>query len=255
MQTIETINREFYNSLYKRHRIIQLIYPFISYDQQSKSKENFKQVRSWLKQASRDAKKLKILDYGFGHGSFLMRIPTTHELFGCELSQKAVNNFPNVAGILGKTVTTFTPDQLDEIIEDRQFDLICLSHVLEHMQDDRELLQKLVSRLSMEGKVLVNLPINEVWDDPKHMRKYTADSVLHLFHECGLHVEHVRQTTRLISFLMIRERVRKPGVVEKLVLKGLRLFLAVMPQRLNELLDALLPQKYPHQNIIIVGRK
>ena len=43
----------------------------------------------------------------------------------------------------------------------------------------------------MEGKVLVNLPINEVWDDPKHMRKYTADSVFHLFNECGLHVEHV----------------------------------------------------------------
>ena len=59
MQTIETIKREFHNALYKRNRIIQLIYAYISYDQQSKSKENFKQVRSWLKQASRKGKKLK----------------------------------------------------------------------------------------------------------------------------------------------------------------------------------------------------
>jgi 2-polyprenyl-3-methyl-5-hydroxy-6-metoxy-1,4-benzoquinol methylase len=47
---------------------------------------------------------------------------------------------------------------LSEVFSDRQFDLIILSHVLEHVTNPSEMLQQCVSRLSAGGKIWIEVP-------------------------------------------------------------------------------------------------
>ena len=101
-KNIEGVNKDFYNKLYKkRNPLIQLIYSFISYDQQSKSKYNYKKIKYVLDQY-KHTDDFRFLDYGFGHGSLLLKIPKKKSLFGCDISFEAVDNFPHVAKLLGK---------------------------------------------------------------------------------------------------------------------------------------------------------
>jgi len=250
---IEIVNKDFYNKLYKkRNLLIQLIYPFISHDQQSKSKHNYQKIKSILKESS-DVNSFNILDYGFGHGSLLLKIPKKDGLFGCDISFEAVSNFPKVAKLLGKNVKTFTPEQLNQ--QKIKFNLISLSHVLEHIKDDKLLLRKLYDMLEAGGYILINVPVNEVWDDPKHVNRYTSDSLQNLLKSIGFTVRSVELKNRLSAFLHTNERIKKASIVKILLFRVFRFYLALMPLRFLEFIDSIIKDKYELQHLIIVAQK
>lgn len=250
---VESVNIDFYNKLYKRKNIfLQLIHPFISYDQQSKSKPNYKIIRSLFCNL-KNTDEFNFLDYGFGHGSLLLKIPRKNGLFGCDISDEAVVNFPRVAKLLGKNVVTFTPDQLHSV--HAKFNLISSSHVLEHVDDDLTLLNKFYDLLVAKGSVLINVPINEVWEDPKHIRKYTSSSMRELLTKAGFTVVSLQEKNRLSAFLLFNERVKKGNVFSKLFFRTLRLFLALIPLKILESFDFLLSEKYKFQHLIVLAQK
>ena len=250
---VESINVNFYDTLYKKRNVFfQLIYPFLSFDQQSKANPNYQTIKFLFKNRT-DNKSFNFLDYGFGHGSLLLKIPQKNGLFGCDISTEAVRNFPRVAKLLGKQVNTFTPPQLSS--QETKFDIISLSHVLEHVEDDLFLLKELAGFLAPNGYVLINVPINEVWEDPKHIRKYTSLSLQNLLKNAGLTVHSIVEKDKWSAFLLINEKVEKGNIIKKIFFRSLRLLLVLLPESLFKILENMLDDKFKHQQLIVLASK
>lgn len=252
---IEVANREFYDRLYrKKSRFSQLLLPRISFDQQSKSKRNYLLLLPHLRKVVRRAP--KILDYGFGHGSFLLKLPPACEAYGCDISPEAVLGLESVARMQGRRMNLSTVDGFETATCGIEFDFIICSHVLEHVPDDSALLGMFASRLASGGRIIVNLPINEVWRDPKHVRDYDRASIERLLGTCGLAAEEWWICDRWTALLLTYEQARRSGLPLRLALRLLRALLAVLPLRFVDLLERALPAGFKEQQILFVaGRR
>lgn len=244
------INEQYYDKLYrKKSTLAGIIYPFISYDQQSKSKANY----FFLKKLVTDG--ISVLDYGFGHGSFLLKFGKKVRIYGVDISTEAVHNFPLIAGRLGKTVRTSTPDNLHEMIGPGSIDIICLSHVLEHVDDDRAILLQLKDFLVDKGYFLINVPINEVWQDPKHVRTYNVEKIEQLLTGLNMEIQEYFMFDKTTAFLLEHEQNRKPGFIKKLTLRSFRFMLSFVPFRAYRWLDKHIFPRYNNQQLVVLAKK
>lgn len=248
------INKEFYNKLYKkRNPFLSYIYSLISFDQQSKSKINYKLVKEHF--GDRFKNELKILDYGFGHGSLLLKYPKNHQLFGCDISEEAVFNFPDVAKAAGRNAKTATVENFFTKFQNTKFDVISLSHIIEHVDDDKILLEKLTPFLSDNGIMLINVPINEVWKDPKHVRPYDLNYTQKLCADCGLTIITHLETDKLTSYFIIEEYVKGAGKLKLIFIKLLRLLFAIVPLSFVIAFEKAFLKKHQDQQLIVLACK
>ncbi len=252
--TTELINRDYYNKTYtsKYGLFFSTITVLISYDQQSKSKLNVLHIERHLKTSK--SKPLSILDYGFGRGSLLLKMPSDAKLYGCDISDEAVVNFPRLAKIFGKKVTTFFPIQLNDFVEDSSLDIIFCSHVLEHVPDDIEILSNLRKKLRNDGILLINIPINEIWEDPKHVRKYTLDIFREIANRIGLNILEHHEENSMDNFLLTHE-ITNPNYAKKLLFRPLRAFLAIMPLSLLRWVNRHIVSRYKPAQLICTMTK
>jgi len=78
----------------------------------------------------------------------------------------------------------------------RRFDVILLSEVLEHLEDDRGTLQSCARLLSPGGRLVLTVPANPrlwtTWDDlAGHLRRYTRTELVSKLADAGLSVESI----------------------------------------------------------------
>lgn len=257
IENTESVNRTYYNKLYKnKNKFASLIHQYISFDQQSKSKLNWNFLKPYYYKKKKKLSHLLVLDYGFGHGSFLLKIPQNEYLFGCDISSTIVNSFPDVAYLLNKHITTFLPNEIKRIFSYNSLDVIVSSHVLEHVVDDRVQLLEFFSYLKREGILLINIPINEVWQDPKHARTYTAGEAKKLLFECGFNVLECRELDYITGYLLKHEMLSVPSLFKKTSLRVLRFILAVSPDLLIDFLNTFLKKRnYLPQQLLIIASK
>jgi SAM-dependent methyltransferase len=251
---VESVNQAYYDALYRRRRSILgtlalLLHPLASFDQQSKSKRNYQLLEPLLRGGP-----LRILDYGFGHGSFLLKLPRACPAQGCDLSREAVHSLQHLCGLLGRRLELFTPDAFADRVPDRSLDVIVCSHVLEHVPDDGQLLAELASKLAPGGRLLLNLPINEVWEDPKHVRRYDHQTVSDLLARHGLRIEQLRACDRWTAFLLSHEQTHRFSGTLRPALRALRLGLALLPLSVLDALEGLLLAGRPPQQMLILAR-
>lgn len=248
------VNKEYYDSLYKhKNLVLSLLHSFISFDQQSKSKLNYQSLRRFLSEGPK--KRLRILDYGFGHGSLLLKYSSRHNLCGADLSEEAVNSFPRVAKLAGKHVQTATVDQFESKFEGLKFDIVTISHVIEHVKDDLKLLQFLSGRLSEKGIMLINIPINEVWEDPKHVRKYDIGYMKELVAKCDLKMDSYFEADKLTSFFLLEEKVKKAGRFQLIGIRLLRLIFAILPLAITRSFEKQFLRSHRNQQLIVLAKK
>ena len=62
--------------------------------------------------------------------------------------------------------------------------------MLEHVEDDRRLLENIHRVLIPGGIVVILVPINEIYFDPNHVRKYTSLGMKSLAKDCGFDVQY-----------------------------------------------------------------
>lgn len=248
------LNKDFYNKLYKkRNPIASLLYSRISFDQQSKSKLNIKLLKQHLKEKFNEP--LSVLDYGFGHGSLLLKYKKQHRLYGSDISEEAVFNFPPVAKLKGLNVQTGTVDEFKTKFKDVQFDIITLSHIIEHVDDDTSLVKDLAAKLTSNGLMLINVPINEVWEDPKHVRKYDLDYTKQLLEKCNLSLKEHREEDKLTSYFLIEEHVKHAGAIKKIFIKALRFFFAIMPLGFTIWFESSFLKSHKFQQLLVLASK
>lgn len=255
-QSVKKENYKYYNKLYKKRGsfLYLMFYPLISYDQQSKTKRNIYFLKKYL------AKNIiptncNYLDYGFGHGSMFYKLPKTWQYFGYEISEYAKNNMIKRAKYLNINYTNYLYKQLINVRDDNKFDLITCSHVLEHLENDDEIIKLFYNKLSNKGLLLINLPINEYFDDIKHLRKYDRDSAMELLEKNGLRIIDVIEEDRLSALLMYIDNNGNRNILIKFISKLIKLFFGLSPYRLHCFFDNLLKSRYYYQQLIILASK
>ncbi|NNV54909.1 class I SAM-dependent methyltransferase [Limnovirga soli] len=250
---IVEINRAYYNKSYSAKTVLfGLIHSWISFDQQSKSRKNFEEIQPLIEACTH--KPVYYLDYGFGHGSLLLKMPAGVAIYGCDIADEAVRNLNNIAGVLKRNIKVTTVENFDAFVNGVSFNIISCSHVLEHVEDDAALVGIFKKHLHKDGKLVINLPVNEVWNDPKHARKYTPQSATDLLGSHGFVVEKMLQCDRLTAFFLHHEQVKPVAKPFKIMLRAIRLFFAVMPGFFSTMADKWLPAKYEFQQLILVAR-
>jgi len=106
--------------------------------------------------SEKESEPVRILDIGAGFGHVLHafgRRFTDPELFAIEISEVCIKHMTSL-GI--KVYSELAEDILPEL--DEQFDIIVLSHVLEHLANPKEMVRLLRNRLSNNGLLYIEVP-------------------------------------------------------------------------------------------------
>lgn len=248
---IEQINRQFYDDLYReRHPFFHLLHSIISFDQQGKSKPNWLYLRRFVN----NSQSLRLLDYGSGWGTFLLKIPSSIEAYCFDISLGSMKMLQKAHNLLGRNVHIASLEQ--NVILPGQFDIIVCSHVLEHVPDESELLQKFYNSLNVHGLLLLNVPINETWHDPKHIRTYTISSLQQAVEEAGFKAILIQEVDKWSGFLLERELdFENITTIKKTSLRFLRAILALLPYRMVRWSERLFVSRRNFQQVIIIGEK
>lgn len=138
----------------------------------------------------------RVLDIGCGPGWLLSAIDPAWQRFGVEPSAPAARLAAEHAAI-----TTGTLDDTD--YGDGAFDLIVMYHVIEHMADPVDALQRVMSLLKPGGRLLLGTPDFDsgcarlfgaqyrLLHDPTHISLFSNDSMHRLLRDTGLHIDTV----------------------------------------------------------------
>lgn len=73
-------------------------------------------------------------------------------------------------------------DFLTNKIKDNSYDLVYTAHVLEHMKDPEFFVSELIRVSKRYVCVVTPLPGKRFWDQPDHIRPYTAETLRRIFH-------------------------------------------------------------------------
>lgn len=175
MESVVERNLEYYEQLYRRRGPLRrLMHGILSFDQKSKNRPNRRALAGIVPELLAMDRPPRVLEYGCGWGIFLLSLPRQVDAWCFDLSENAMAGLEEVMRFLGRPVSraSLTPSGA---LAQGEYDLIVCSHVLEHVDDDERVLRALVDGLRPGGYLLLNVPINEVWADPKHARAYTPE--------------------------------------------------------------------------------
>lgn len=103
---------------------------------------------------------LKILDFGCGEGVYTYALSkfTNHKITALDYDKNIISNLNNLN--LNKDVKKIILDGEKDAFpfQKNQFDIIILSEVLEHVNDDVNLLNKLYKYLNINGHIIITVP-------------------------------------------------------------------------------------------------
>jgi SAM-dependent methyltransferase len=197
-------------------------------------------VRSFRRLARRCGLPLagvRVLDVGFGAGSMLLQFDTHCTLFGVETSASAVERLGLEARRRGRTVPNLLLWRaLDQGLPflSGSFDVVIMSHVLEHVPDDAHLVEEARRLLTELGYLMVMVPLDDpLWrDNPDHVRVYDLPALIALLQLNGFtvqgylvdhSVENVFRSLREASWL------RHAAAARRRLLGALSLACALLP--------------------------
>ena len=137
-----------------------------------------------------------IVELGFGHANILLSFSNSNKIIGSELSPSAIKNAKKKAVKRGFTNFLFYSieefPELSQVVKNA--DIVLASHVLEHIDDEVLFVNEAYKALKTGGHLIILIPLNELKEDPNHMRKYTVYSC-RILHEkngfkCLLEIEN-----------------------------------------------------------------
>lgn len=143
-----------------------------------------------------------LCDLGCGNGHLLRLFKSFgYRVTGVEPDEKALA----LAAAVGP-VYQGTAEQLPAAIQDSRYDVVMLSHVLEHCIDPVAAIKNSGQILSRDGTLVIEVPNNKAlgferlgpgwpWSDiPRHLSFFTLESLTGLLERCGLQVKKVMHT-------------------------------------------------------------
>ncbi|WP_069473716.1 class I SAM-dependent methyltransferase [Candidatus Marithrix sp. Canyon 246] len=256
MNTPTQANLDYYNNLYgHRNPLLHWFHGRISFDQQSKTKLNRMLLIPIIKKLIKNQDSVRVLDYGCGWGTFLLSLPRKNiQAYGFDIVENTIKTLEKTMRMRGRKLHRIELNKGNEI-NPQGFDVILCSHVLEHVESDLALLQSFKAALRSGGYLLINVPINEVWDDPKHVRHYDAKILAEKMNQIGMNVITSTEEDRWTGFLLQHETTGNLGRLTAISLRAFRALLAVMPLFLVRWSEKLLLKSTPTQQLLMLASK
>jgi 2-polyprenyl-3-methyl-5-hydroxy-6-metoxy-1,4-benzoquinol methylase len=124
---------------------------------------------------------LRILDAGCGFGGcalYLARIFPSCQIVGIDINEKNIETCTFIANKFSLRNASFRLQDLDNFDSPEEYDIIYSSNVLEHIQDDEDLLQRFYSALKPGGHLVINIPNKEhrnILRKSTHVPQYVWD--------------------------------------------------------------------------------
>jgi 2-polyprenyl-3-methyl-5-hydroxy-6-metoxy-1,4-benzoquinol methylase len=150
---------------------------------------------TWLQALQPEAR--RVLDIGCGGGDFVSTLTAPgRQLFGVDPDPKA----REVAAGRGVTVEAGTAEMIPSVIGGQKFDLILMTHVLEHCDDPGLALRNVRALLAPGGGFYCEVPncaalhfqtyseISEMLDVPRHLKFFTPQSLRRLMEAAGFQI-------------------------------------------------------------------
>jgi len=140
-------------------------------------------------------KNIKMLDFG-GYNGFLpyaINQKCKTNSFVADYDKKGLK----MAKFLGSQIV----DLSESKIEEKNFDLITIVHVLEHLHWPKEQLKELKNNLSSDGVIYAEVPNLYAYPlaDESHTIAFSMHSLLELFRECGFKITNFGYTKTSIE--------------------------------------------------------
>lgn len=136
-----------------------------------------------------------VLEVGCGTGNVLRALEAgcpNCNLIGLELWFEGLNH------ARGRSHASLIQADIRHLPFGKQFDLVGMFDVLEHINEDRETLKAVHSALRPGGKVLLTVPAHQaLWsyfdEAARHCRRYSADGIRRKLEDSGFEVEFLTQ--------------------------------------------------------------
>ncbi len=256
VDTVQEENIDFYNRLYKSsHPFLFRLHGAISFDQKSKTRLNRRMLDPTIRRALAGQPPVRVLDYGCGFGTFLLGLPRNGiEAFAYDISGRATEQLRKAARYTGRRVRVAEVDG-DGRITPEGFDVILCSHVLEHVPSDIALVAEFQRVLRPGGSLLINVPVNEIWSDPRHLRSYDSERLEKLLSAAGLEVRETLESDRWSGFLLRRETAGTTSTLDRLILRSLRATLAILPWQVVDIFEGALLENLNPQQLLMLAVK
>jgi len=133
----------------------------------------------------------EVFDYGFGAGTFFRHCPRDARLFGVEMDAENVAAVRAMLAARGQQADLQTIDiarWTEHPLLARQYDVILCSHVLEHLSDPANFLNRTAQCLHAGGAIVGLVPINERVMEPRHVQHLDESKVCAIAEAAGLRV-------------------------------------------------------------------
>ena len=150
-----------------------------------------------LRQAKVSLSGKRVLDFGFGSGTLFRSFPASTALFGIEQDEVACEE---TAAMLRKK--GFVQVDLRSLDKDskkgrsllwQSYDLVVLSHVLEHLPDPAGFLKSLRTNLVPGGLLLGLVPIHERKKNPHHLHVVDAGKIRDWASQAGFCIKQYQE--------------------------------------------------------------
>lgn len=249
-------NRDYFDKFYRKDNLFYFIlHSYFSFNQKSKTKVNLRILREAMVTIGKSFPPEQVLDFGCGFGTFLFQFPKEVGVFGIDISVPAIQNCRKIARIRGLKGQFIVSDGSTPFPwPDDTFDVVVTSHTLEHVPGEHFVFGEMVRCTKVGGIVLINVPINEKWPDPKHIRKYSEQRLYTLFENFHLRSILMRQSNRWDSFFLASEN-ENSFLLHRIVLRGLKGIFAVMSDKVWIWLEKKLLSHHQYQQLIGVAQK
>lgn len=98
----------------------------------------------------------------------------------------------------------------------KKYDTVSMVDVLEHIEDDKNILMDIKERLTTDGRLLILVPAYQFLYSQRdknlgHFRRYYSSQLIHLLDECGYKVEYKRYWNMLgfFTYFFFEKLLRK----------------------------------------------
>lgn len=197
------ISRIFYNNFHKKSEVQGGVI----------NKNNFTYIHA-LKVITNYIKKEKIniLDYGCGVGTLdFLLAKEGHNVVGVDISEEAIKLAKQSSKLIGteKNTDFYTLEKLKSNLNNKKFELILCLETIEHVIDDRKLINYLSKRLLENGILVVSTPsINaplyrlglvRAFDKKVgHLRRYSKSSLVKMLENESVNVISLEEREGII---------------------------------------------------------